>query len=129
MVIGKVSVEWLLATVEVEALVQGEGLKDFFKYSRVGSKSFLVQRCLNNHGRFLVLEYRDGGWRGFIAIPKGREEKDINVVPLGCERWRLFLSCLSAKEGRSAISASVVLSHSFWVALPRCLCLRLWWGW
>jgi hypothetical protein len=75
MVMGKVSVEWLLATMEVEALVQGEGLKEFFKYSRVSSKAFLAQRCLNNHGPFLVLvEYWDGAWRGFIAIPKGREE-------------------------------------------------------
>lgn len=35
---GKVSVEWLLATVEVEALVQRDGLVEFFKYSRAGSR-------------------------------------------------------------------------------------------
>lgn len=47
---GNVSVEWLLAIVEVEALVQRDGLVEFFKYSRAGSKAFLAQRCSNSHG-------------------------------------------------------------------------------
>jgi hypothetical protein len=48
---GKVSMEWL--SVIVEMLVRGEGLKELFKSSRVGSKAFVAQRCSNSRGRFL----------------------------------------------------------------------------
>lgn len=40
MFLGKVSVVWLVATVE--ALVQGEGLTEFVKSSRVGSVAFIA---------------------------------------------------------------------------------------
>jgi hypothetical protein len=76
--LGKVSVAWLLTTVE--ALTQWEGLKEFVKSSRVGNKAFIALRCSNNHGCFLALvEYGGGGWRGFIVIPKGREGKGWSV--------------------------------------------------
>lgn len=35
--------QWLLATVE--ALTQGEGLKEFVKSTRVDNKAFIAQRC------------------------------------------------------------------------------------
>lgn len=71
---------WLVATVE--DLIQG-----ICEISRVGSKAFITQRRLNNHGRlsshkdvrtimavFLAIAIYDGSsQRSFVAISEGRE--------------------------------------------------------
>lgn len=44
---------WLLATVE--AMVNGESLKEFVRSSRVGSKAYIAQRYSNSHGWYLAL--------------------------------------------------------------------------
>jgi len=68
-----------LATVE--ALPQAAGLKDYVKSSWVGNKAFITERCFNKHGRFLAgAEYGDGGGRGYIIIPEGKD----------CKGWRAF---------------------------------------
>lgn len=68
---------WLLGNVE--ALLQGEGLKEFVKSSRVGSRSFIThiaQGCTNCHSQFLALAKNGGGGRrAFIIKPKGCEGK------------------------------------------------------
>jgi hypothetical protein len=48
--LGKVSVIWLLATME--ALYLAGGSKVFVKSSRVGSKAFIAKRYLNKFGLF-----------------------------------------------------------------------------
>lgn len=48
--LGKVSVIWLLATME--ALCLAKGSKEFVKSSRVGSKSLIAKRWLIKFGRF-----------------------------------------------------------------------------
>lgn len=97
------------------------GLKEFFKSSRISSKAFLAQSCLNSHDQFLALvDYRDGGRR---AMKGG----DGNVVLRSCNISQLCLSCLSAEDGCSLVIASLVLSCLFWVALLQCYCLRLQW--
>jgi hypothetical protein len=60
----------------VEAMVNGESLKEFVTSSRVGCKVYITQRYSNSHGWYLALaKYGGGGGgqRGFIVIPKGRE--------------------------------------------------------
>ena len=44
--LGKVSVIWLLATMD--ALPQVEGLKEFLKSSSVGNEAFIAQNCQTN---------------------------------------------------------------------------------
>jgi hypothetical protein len=50
--LGKVIVSWLLDTME--SLFPAEGAKEFVKFSRVGSKAFIIQYCV-------VMEYGGGG--------------------------------------------------------------------
>lgn len=39
-------------------------------------KAFIIQRCANRFGRYLVVgEYGGGGWHGSIVIPEGWEGK------------------------------------------------------
>lgn len=45
---GKVSAECRLGSVE--ALLSGEGKDEFMKSSRVGSRTYIAQRCSNRHG-------------------------------------------------------------------------------
>jgi hypothetical protein len=54
---GKVTVVWLLASVE--ALVQGEEPKKFIKSFRVGRRAFLAQR--------LLLMVMDGSYTGTMV--------------------------------------------------------------
>ncbi|GLT67661.1 hypothetical protein SLA2020_399530 [Shorea laevis] len=109
---GRVSVESLWPTVDT--LVQGEGSKEFIKSSRVGSKAFLTQKCSNSHGMFLPLaEYKECGWRGFIAIQRVVKTGDGEVAPPSCKRWQLFSSCLSRMEGCNPERFSMALSYSF----------------
>jgi hypothetical protein len=69
--LGKVTVIWLLATME--ALRLAEGSKAFVKSSRVGSKAFIAKRCLNKFGLFLaVVEYGGGDQRAFLVILEGK---------------------------------------------------------
>lgn len=57
----------------MESLLQGYGLIDFVKTSRVGSEAFNAQRCSNTHKRYLALtEYRGGRRRAFTIIPERR---------------------------------------------------------
>jgi hypothetical protein len=44
---GKVSISWLLATIE--ALVLEEGSKEFWRRSRVGIPALFAQCCSNKH--------------------------------------------------------------------------------
>lgn len=46
--VGRVSVNWLLATVEDFLLA--EASKEFLRSSKVGSKAFIAQRCANKFG-------------------------------------------------------------------------------
>lgn len=95
---GRVSVESLWPTVDT--LVQGEGSKEFIKSSRVGSKAFLAQKCSNSHGMFLPLvEYKECGWRGFIAIPEGREDREWRSCAAELQKVATFLK-LSFEDGR-----------------------------
>lgn len=73
MLLGKPSVVWLLATVEV--VLKGDNLREFYRTLRVGSRAYITQRCVNSHGQYMVLaEYGGGGGRrGFIVAPEGRE--------------------------------------------------------
>lgn len=48
--LGKVNVVWLSAIME--ALIQGEGLRDFVKSSRVGNRVFIAQRGSNSEPFF-----------------------------------------------------------------------------
>lgn len=49
-------------------------MREFCRTFRIGSKSCIVQRGENNHGRFMeLLEYSGGGWRSFIISSKGQE--------------------------------------------------------
>jgi hypothetical protein len=45
---GRVSVHWLLATMEAPQVAKG--LKEFLKSSIVSSKAYIVQCCSNNYG-------------------------------------------------------------------------------
>lgn len=59
--------------------------KDFYTTSREGTKSFIVQRCLNVRGCYMALvEYGGGGRRSFIFIPK----------ELGGKGWRKMADAL-----------------------------------
>ena len=65
----KISVVWLVGTME--SLLQGYGLMDFVKTSRVGREAFNAQRCSNTHKHYLALaEYRAGRRRAFTIIPE-----------------------------------------------------------
>lgn len=58
--LSKVIVSWLLDTME--SLFPAEGAKEFLKFSRVGSKAFIIQYCAIKFGCFLVvMEYGGGG--------------------------------------------------------------------
>jgi hypothetical protein len=46
--VGRVSVNWLLATME--DLLLAEVLKEFLRSSKVGLKAFIAQRCPNKFG-------------------------------------------------------------------------------
>lgn len=84
--LGKVSVIWLLATME--ALSQVEGLKEFVKSSKVGNKAFIALHCSNKHGCFLaVAEYGGGGWKGLVVILKGRGGRVGEVLRLSCKSF------------------------------------------
>lgn len=54
-------------------LLQAESSKEFLKHSREGVKAFIAQRGSNRSGHSLaVVEYENGGRRGFVIIPEGR---------------------------------------------------------
>lgn len=44
-----------MAVNTMEALVQGEESTEFVKFTRVGSKAFIAQRCSNRYGRYLAM--------------------------------------------------------------------------
>lgn len=82
-ILGKVTVSWMLATME--PLPQAEGEKEFMKSSRLGSKEFTVQRFANKFGcLFAVAEYRGGGRAGLVVISEG---KGVGVG------WALLKNC------------------------------------
>lgn len=55
--LDRVNISWLLANVE--ELVLEEGMKEFWRCSKVGFPAFLARGCSNKHRRFLVVaEYR-----------------------------------------------------------------------
>lgn len=72
-VLWKVIVLWLFATMEV--VPQVEGMKEFVRSSRVGSKASVSQHCSNKHGHLMNLVEYGGGQRGFLTILKGRGDK------------------------------------------------------
>lgn len=75
LVLGKVAVIWMLATME--SLPQAEGRKEFVKFSSVGNKTFTAQRFANKFGHFLaVAKYAGGGWRGLEVILEAKGSRD-----------------------------------------------------
>jgi hypothetical protein len=67
----EISMVWLVGTME--SLLQGYGLMDFVKTSRVGSEAFNAQRCSNTHKHYMALaDYRVGRRRAFTIIPERR---------------------------------------------------------
>jgi hypothetical protein len=61
---------WLVRSVEV--MVDVGTSEVFWDQSRASYPRLLVQKCHNSHGRYLILEERDGRRRcGIILIPEG----------------------------------------------------------
>lgn len=71
-VLWKVIVLWLFATMEV--VPQVEGMKEFVRSSRVENKASVSQHCSNKHGHFMDLADYGGGRRGFFTISKGDDK-------------------------------------------------------
>lgn len=61
---------------ELACTLFGDLSRDDFAKTREGSSSFIVLRCSNSNGSFVVLEeYGEGGRRGSIIIPEEEGRK------------------------------------------------------
>jgi hypothetical protein len=105
---GKVTVLWLLAILE--ELLKAETSKVFLKFTRVGSKAYIVQRCANRFGHYLfVAEYCSCGQRGFIVVPeRGGKGWSGFVHEL---RKTTELSQASSDDGQKASPSRSTLPH------------------
>jgi hypothetical protein len=65
----------------MEVALQNPGVEDFVKSFREDSKALLVRRGGNRDGRFLELAvYAEGGRKGLILLPEGREGRGWRCV-------------------------------------------------
>lgn len=71
--LGRIDSCWLLDAVE--ELLSAKSYAVFWKRSWAGFPGIIAQQCANKHGHFLVVEEYGGGRRGFILVPKRRNDK------------------------------------------------------
>ena len=93
---GKASAVTLLAAME--ELVSKNNTRNFVRTIREGETVFIIQRCSNKKGRYVMIQaIHRAGRRGQIIIPEGRN----------CNGWRGF-----AVELRSTIYPEVKPRHT-----------------
>jgi hypothetical protein len=79
MLVDKFSIVGLKKSME--KIVCSPEESDFLDSSKEGNKAFIAQKSSNRAGRFVeIAEYRVGGRRGLIVVPKGRQGRG----------WKLF---------------------------------------
>jgi len=77
-VLGLSCTAWLLS--RVEEVLGNAGIEDFVKSFREGSKATITRRGENRSGRFLEVAVFDGGRRGRILFPEGRDGRGWSRV-------------------------------------------------
>lgn len=69
LILGLPTALWVAQTLEECSRSNGD--KEFIRTSNLGSSACIAQRSSNVHGRYLiVVEYRGGGRKSLIIIPK-----------------------------------------------------------
>lgn len=90
----------------MEEMLKAKASKVFLKSSKVGSKAYIVQRCANIFGHYLaVIEYGNGGQKGFVVVPKGEGKGWSGFVHE--LRKTIELSQTSSSEGKASSSPSI----------------------
>jgi hypothetical protein len=77
-VFGLSCTAWMLS--RVEEVLGNPGIEDFVKSFREGSKATITRRGENRSGRFLEVAVFDGGRRGRILFPEGRDGRGWSRV-------------------------------------------------
>jgi hypothetical protein len=77
-VFGLSCTAWMLS--KVEEVLGNPGIEDFVKSFREGSKVTITRRGENRSGRFLEVAVFDGGRRGRILFPEGRDGRGWSRV-------------------------------------------------
>ncbi|GLT60858.1 hypothetical protein SLA2020_336030 [Shorea laevis] len=128
---GSASMHWLLASME--RLIVAEELKELMKSSRKGFKVFLVRRCANNYGHYVVILKYDGGgvWWGFVVVlEEGKdwsgfvgELKSIDIFQTSFGDGQIAPSPLSKER---LLMPAVMVERAPLLLLVRGLSLRFW---